>query len=441
MTERTGGSDVGLTETVARPDGDGSGAFAVRHEVVHARRRRRRWRSRSRGPRATPPGGRGLALFYVEVARRRRPAERHPGQPPQGQARHAQGADRGAHARRRAGDRRSPARRDGIRNITPMLNVTRTWNAVCAVAGMRRGLALARDYARRRVAFGAPLVDKPLHADTLARLEAEYEGAFCLAFRVVELLGREEAGEHRRASERAPPPAHADREAHDRQAGGRGRERGARGVRRRRLHRGHRPAAAPPRRAGAADLGGHDQRALARRARALAKGGPLDALARRDRRAANGATDLAPRSPRRRAAPSRTRRRGSPRPTSKTRSPSKPARAASRSRSAALSSSRSSFARAPGAIAAPRLPRGGSPPTASTSSATATPTQSSSRSKPLSEARLDAGAEAEEVGAQEGAQRDGAFARIALDEGRVVVANVLGPDDRPRGSARHPTSG
>jgi hypothetical protein len=83
--------------------------------------------------------------------------------------------------------------KEGIKNITPMLNVTRTWNAVCATAGMRRGLALARDYAKKRVAFGAPLADKPLHLDTLAGVEAEYEAAFLLAFRAVELLGKEEA--------------------------------------------------------------------------------------------------------------------------------------------------------------------------------------------------------------------------------------------------------
>ena len=84
--------------------------------------------------------------------------------------------------------------KDGIKNITSMLNITRTWNSIGAISGMRRGLALARDYATKRVAFGAPLSEKPLHVDTLAGLEAEYEGAFMLAFRGVELLGREEAG-------------------------------------------------------------------------------------------------------------------------------------------------------------------------------------------------------------------------------------------------------
>jgi hypothetical protein len=43
------------------------------------------------------------------------------------------------------------------------------------------------------VAFGAPLAEKPLHTDTMAGIEAEYEAAFFLTFRAVELLGREEA--------------------------------------------------------------------------------------------------------------------------------------------------------------------------------------------------------------------------------------------------------
>ena len=83
----------------------------------------------------------------------------------------------------------------GVRGIAPMLNVTRTWNAVSAAALMRRGMALAGAYARERRAFGAALAELPLHVDTLAGLQAESEGALHLTFRVVELLGRAEAGE------------------------------------------------------------------------------------------------------------------------------------------------------------------------------------------------------------------------------------------------------
>jgi hypothetical protein len=83
----------------------------------------------------------------------------------------------------------------GVRAIAPMLAVTRTWNAIVAAAGMQRAIALARDYARRRVASGTPLAARPLHAATLAALEAEREGAFLFAFRAAGLLGLREAGE------------------------------------------------------------------------------------------------------------------------------------------------------------------------------------------------------------------------------------------------------
>src|SRR4029453_4600719 len=80
----------------------------------------------------------------------------------------------------------------GTRAIEPMLGITRTWNGACATASMRRALALARSYAQRRDAFGAPLAALPLHADTLAALEAETWGAFMMTFLLVELVGRQE---------------------------------------------------------------------------------------------------------------------------------------------------------------------------------------------------------------------------------------------------------
>ena len=60
---------------------------------------------------------------------------------------------------------------------------------------MRRAVALATDYARRRFAFGKPLIEQPLHVETLAEMQLELRAGFLLAFRVVELLGKEECGE------------------------------------------------------------------------------------------------------------------------------------------------------------------------------------------------------------------------------------------------------
>jgi alkylation response protein AidB-like acyl-CoA dehydrogenase len=205
MTERRGGSDVSLTETFARKDGKawrlfGSKWFssAISADVALTLAR----------PDGNPEGSRGLALFYLEL-------------------RGPDGSLNGIRVDRlkeKLGTRKLPTAEltldgalaepvhglvDGVRSITPMLNVTRTWNAVVAAAGMARGVALARDHARHRVAFGAPLIEKPLHRDTLAALEAEREAAFLLAFRGVELLGRAEGDETRpgdRALQRVVTP-------------------------------------------------------------------------------------------------------------------------------------------------------------------------------------------------------------------------------------------
>lgn len=192
MTESTGGSDVGRTETTAVADADGTWRLygrkwftsAVTSEMALALAR----------PEGNPPGGKGLALFYVET-------------------RDENGRLANIRVNRlkdKLGTRKLPTAeltldgtpaepvaglRDGVANIIPMLHITRTWNSVMSASTMRRGIALARDYARRREAFGAPLIDHPLHRDTLGELQAETEAAFHLSFHLVELLGREESGD------------------------------------------------------------------------------------------------------------------------------------------------------------------------------------------------------------------------------------------------------
>ncbi len=188
MTESTGGSDVGLTETTAKRDGSRWRLHGRKWFTSAATSQMALTLAR---PEGNPGGGKGLALFYVET-------------------RNAGGQLDNILVHRlkdKFGTRKVPTAEltldgtpavavageaDGVRNISPMLNVTRTWNSVSAVSYMRRGLALARDYATKRVAFGAPLAEKPLHVDTLAGLQAEYEAGFHLAFFAVELLGRDE---------------------------------------------------------------------------------------------------------------------------------------------------------------------------------------------------------------------------------------------------------
>jgi alkylation response protein AidB-like acyl-CoA dehydrogenase len=193
MTERSGGSDVSLTSTVARWDGDhgvhrlyGTKWFtsATTSQMAMALAR----------VEGDAPGGRGLSVFLIEL-------------------RDAGGALRGIRVDRlkdKLGTRALPtaeltldgapavlvgAAGDGVRKISVLFNVTRAYNAVAAVSGMRRAVALARDYGGRRVAFGRPLREQPLHVETLDELDARFRASFLLAFRVVELMGREECGD------------------------------------------------------------------------------------------------------------------------------------------------------------------------------------------------------------------------------------------------------
>jgi len=192
MTEAIGGSDVGLAETAARfTPGEGwrlegrkwfASAITSQMALTLAR------------PEGGAPGGKGLAMFYVET-------RDDAGRP---------NRIRIERLKDKLGTRKLPTAElalegtpaipvgelaNGVRAISTVLNITRTWNAIAAIAYMRRGLALARAYARQRVAFGAPLAQQALHADTLAGLQAEFEAAFHLAFCVVELLGRDECGQ------------------------------------------------------------------------------------------------------------------------------------------------------------------------------------------------------------------------------------------------------
>jgi acyl-CoA dehydrogenase len=232
MTEITGGSDVGLSETIAKPatsfefrvsgfefagaqtpSGESylnQSSTSKRDLTRNSEPETRNWFLYGRKwftsaatsqialtlarPEGNPPGGRGLALFYLEIR------DEH------GRLRNIR-IDR---LKDKLGTRKVPTAEltldgtpaqlvmgttDGVKNITPLLNITRLWNGISAVSLMRRSVALALDYAHKRTAFGAPLSEKPLHMDTLAGMQAETEGAFQLAFLVAELTGYAETNE------------------------------------------------------------------------------------------------------------------------------------------------------------------------------------------------------------------------------------------------------
>lgn len=197
MTETTGGSDVSQSETQARQDSHG-----------HWRLYGRKWFTSAATsemtltlarPEGAPAGSRGLALFYLEP------------HDAQGHLRHIQVL----RLKDKLGTRKLPTAElwldgtpavpvdgldRGVAKISPMLTITRTWNAVTAAALFGRGLDLAQRYARQRQAFGHALIDLPLHRATLARISALHAGVFQLAFLQVRLLGQAEQGDESAAA-------------------------------------------------------------------------------------------------------------------------------------------------------------------------------------------------------------------------------------------------
>jgi alkylation response protein AidB-like acyl-CoA dehydrogenase len=192
MTERTGGSDVGSTSTVAACDeGNDYNLYGTKWFTSATTSQVAMTLARIEG---APAGSHGLSVFLIQL-------------------RGNDGMLRNIRVERlkdKLGTRALPTAEltldgtpaqlvggagDGVRKIATLFNITRVYNAVAAVAGMRRAIALASDYARRRRAFGKPLIEHPLHVETLAEMQLELRAAFLLAFRVVELLGKDESGD------------------------------------------------------------------------------------------------------------------------------------------------------------------------------------------------------------------------------------------------------
>lgn len=196
MTEHEGGSDVSKTSTIALPEDEVNGTYRLFGT---------KWFTSSiTSPMAMAlarisgdlPGNRGLSLFAVELRdhsgnlqnitiNRLKDKLGTKGVPT------AEITLEGTHARL-VGKRCS-----GVSQVTAMLNITRLWNSVEAVAVMRRAIALVRNYATKRSVFGEPLIAKPAFLEVLADMEMELRGAFLLAFYVAELTGKEEAGSAR----------------------------------------------------------------------------------------------------------------------------------------------------------------------------------------------------------------------------------------------------
>jgi putative acyl-CoA dehydrogenase len=191
MTERTGGSDVSGTSTIAKKHKDhwllsGTKWFtsATTSQMTMTLAR----------PEGAEKGSKGLSLFYVETKN------------PDGSLKNIEILK----LKNKLGTRAMPTAElelkntpaelvgdlgGGVKKISAVLNITRIYNSICAISAMRRALDWAQGYSKVRTAFGKPLIDHPLHKNSLATLEKNFADCFKMTFFVVELLGKEETNQ------------------------------------------------------------------------------------------------------------------------------------------------------------------------------------------------------------------------------------------------------
>ena len=266
MTERTGGSDVAITETV-RAARTATTLAPLRHQVVHERDDVADG-AHARAPRGQPARRARPRALLRRAARRRR----------------ARCAASRSTASRTSSARawcRPPSSRSTARRRSPVVGLDGRHQEHHADAqrhahlerGRRRAPACAADSPsrattrRKRVAFGAPLARQAAarrHARGAAgrvrrgASTSRSARSSCSGARRPETITEEEAQLLRLLTPIAKLTTGKQAVAVASEV--------ARGVRRRGVRRGHGAAAHPARRAGAAHLGGDDERAVARRA-------------------------------------------------------------------------------------------------------------------------------------------------------------------------------
>ncbi len=188
MTERTGGSDVSETSTIARRVGDHYELHGTKWFTSATTSQMAMTLARIEGAES---GSRGLSLFYLELRNDKNELDKimvHRLKDKLGTRAlpTAELSLQGTQARLVGGEG------GGVKKISSLFNITRIYNSISSIAHMRRGLALAKDYSLKREAFGKKIIDHPLHVETLMDMYVDYAASFHLTMRAVELLGKEE---------------------------------------------------------------------------------------------------------------------------------------------------------------------------------------------------------------------------------------------------------
>lgn len=191
MTERTGGSDVGRSETIARFENGEWRLYGTKWFTSATTSEMTMALARVEENGKYLEGSRGLGLFFIEL----RESDGSLNKMKINRLKDKLGTKGlptaeielvGTKAKMIA-----PAGK-GVKTISYLFNVTRIYNAVTTIGSWRRLLTLQLDYAKKRVVFGKTLKEQPAWKETIADLLLRFEINFHLTMKVAHLLGLEE---------------------------------------------------------------------------------------------------------------------------------------------------------------------------------------------------------------------------------------------------------
>lgn len=189
MTEKTGGSDVSLSQTEAKKNGDWYSLYGMKWFTSATTSQIAMALARTDGAKSAGE----LSLFFVPLRNEK------------GELNniliHRLKDKMGTHALPTAeltlngapGQLIGPEGQ-GIKTISTILNITRIYNSICSISQARRALDYLQSYSAVRFAFGKLINEQPLHKKLLSDLEEQFTRLFNLTFFAVSLLGKEEAG-------------------------------------------------------------------------------------------------------------------------------------------------------------------------------------------------------------------------------------------------------
>ncbi|KAH8556106.1 acyl-CoA dehydrogenase/oxidase C-terminal [Umbelopsis sp. PMI_123] len=199
MTERPGGSDVGRSETIAELDDEANNVWSIKgfkwfSSATTADMTMLLARTVDPKTNTVKPGSKGLSLYLAEL-------------------RKSDGTLNGVRVHRlkdKYGTKALPTAElelvdmkatqigktgRGVPNITAILNITRIYSVAGTLAGVSASLGIAKDFARKREAFGKTISMQPLHIETMVQLELVFRVLAQMCFYECLLLGRIECGD------------------------------------------------------------------------------------------------------------------------------------------------------------------------------------------------------------------------------------------------------